>query len=341
MNLDTDPYCLVTEPSKAAPGSDGRLVELLAFAVLAPSPHNTQPWSWSIADGVVELRADRSRTLTISDPDGRELTIGCGAALEHYLLALAADGGRAETVVLPDPDDPDLLARVDTTRGAELEPSPELVDAMPRRRTNRVAYDQRPLPDGLLEVLSREANHFGIELHVVETDERTAVADLVMRGDREQMHDRAFRDELSSWMRRAGTHQHDGMPTDLLGQHGVAAEVAPLVVRTFDVGKGQAARDEALVDGSPGLVVLWSDQDSPAAWMRTGRAIARVTLRARAADVWSAYMNQPCEIPELRGELADKLVIPGSPQMFMRLGAGPDVHRSVRRPIDDVLTNAG
>ena len=62
---------------------------LLNYAILAPSSHNTQPWLFKIVgDKIVELYADRTRALALVDPVDRALTISCGAALSHLLIAI-------------------------------------------------------------------------------------------------------------------------------------------------------------------------------------------------------------------------------------------------------------
>src|SRR4051812_35680645 len=50
---------------------------------LAPSIQNTQPWRWKIRSGALELWSVPSRQLPVTDPDGRMVTISCGAALHH------------------------------------------------------------------------------------------------------------------------------------------------------------------------------------------------------------------------------------------------------------------
>jgi hypothetical protein len=65
----------------------------------APSIHDTRPWRWIVHDNTLDLYADHSRAVPQSDPDGRLLTISCGAALHHAMVALAASG-RAASVDL-------------------------------------------------------------------------------------------------------------------------------------------------------------------------------------------------------------------------------------------------
>ena len=337
--IEMNPYEAITQPVPS--GGDERLTALLAWALLAPSPHNTQPWAWSVRDGVIELRRDNSRLLTVSDPAGRELTIGCGCALEHLLLRLGADGDLVQVDVLPDGDDPTLLARVTVGEGTPYANLPALVAQMPQRRTNRTAYRGEPMNAEQRGRLVDAAAGFGVEaLWVSDAAARDAIVDLIMRSDREQMADPQFRKELSHWMRPEHSHQMDGMEADLLGEHGVAAYVAPIVVRTFDVGSSQAAKDAQLTEGSPDIFILHTAQDDPAAWLATGRALAHFTLGAMDLGRASAYMNQPCEVAESRAELRKLFNISGNPQLILRMGLAEETHAALRFPVADVLTDA-
>jgi len=334
--LTLDPYLAIAQ--ELPPGGDDRLRALLTWAVLAPSPHNTQPWSWSVRDGIIELRADNSRLLPVCDPDGRELHIGCGAALEHLLLRLGIDGVAVDVEVLPDPDDRDVLARVRTGAGRPYESRPDLVDAMATRRTNRTAYHGEPMTEPLRSSLESACAGFGTNLRwLADEQTRAAAVRLIMESDREQMASREFRHELAQWMRPKHTSSDDGMAADLLGQRGLAAYVAPLVVRTFDVGTMQAARDQQLAEGSPDLAVLWTATDDAASWLASGRALAHVTLLAEAAGRASAYMNQPCELPAARQRLAREAGVT-SPQLLLRFGLAAHVRAASRLPVADVLS---
>jgi hypothetical protein len=87
-----------------------KLSFLVGYAILAPSGHNAQPWLFSIADDTIELYADRARALPVFDPEDRELTISCGAALLNLRLALRRFGYQDLLETLPDPAVDDLLA---------------------------------------------------------------------------------------------------------------------------------------------------------------------------------------------------------------------------------------
>jgi len=93
----------------------------VARATLAPSVHNSQPWSWRIGPRGVDLSTDATRRLPRTDPDGRDQVMSCGAALHHLLVALADAGQGARVRRMPDPTRPHHLATIDkyTTLAAE------------------------------------------------------------------------------------------------------------------------------------------------------------------------------------------------------------------------------
>ncbi|GAA3394886.1 hypothetical protein [Cryptosporangium minutisporangium] len=86
------------------------LNEAAAAALRAPSVLNTQPWRWTVHARSLDLRVDARRRLAAVDPEGRMLIVSCGAALDHALVALCAEGHPARVELLPDPHDPELLA---------------------------------------------------------------------------------------------------------------------------------------------------------------------------------------------------------------------------------------
>ena len=106
----------------------------------------------------VELHADRTRALPVVDPEDRELTIGCSAALFHLRLALRHFGYAGAIDLFPDPQNPDLLARVRLGERRAATPAEDrLFAAIRARRTNRQPYDDRPVPPLLLAELGTAA----------------------------------------------------------------------------------------------------------------------------------------------------------------------------------------
>jgi nitroreductase len=311
----------------------------LERAVRAPSSHNTQPWRFGLRSGAIDVYADRERQLPVVDPVGRELVMSCGAALLNLELALAHLGRAADVELLPEPAEPDLLARV--RLGGERPPTADqerLFEAIDKRRTNRRPFSATPLPsDTVLLALEGAARAEGARFVRIADEVRVRVADLVAEGDRRLYADRRFRSELAAWCRPNRSGRPDGIPGYALGFGDAASLLAPLALRAFNLGRSQAAKSRGLAAAAPLLALIETDGDTTQEWLRAGRALQHVLLEATAAGISASFLNQPVEVPELRTELQRVVNGSGAPQLLLRLGYGPDVRPTPRRPLEDVV----
>jgi hypothetical protein len=314
------------------------LHDLLRWAVLAPSRHNTQPWIFDIAGDEVAVHADPSRALPAADPDGRQQVMACGAAIVNLRIAAAHHGRATSVESCPGVHDDGLLARVRLEeRCATTEVGEALFQAIPRRRTNRLPLDGREPPEGLVTALLRAARREGVFLGPVEPHQRAEVAELVAEADRRHWADPRFRAELAAWTRPNTSARRDGLFGWSQGMGDAASMLEPLRVRMAGRGLEEAERDRRRALATPALLVLSTPDDGPAAWLAAGEALQRVLLRAAAAGLSASHFSQPIEHPDLRLRLAAASGATGKPQALFRLGYGLEVRGPPRRPIDEVV----
>ncbi|GCL64658.1 Acg family FMN-binding oxidoreductase [Pseudaquabacterium pictum] len=159
-SFEVPPGAVAAWQPPAAPQGDLRRW-LLAHALLAPNPHNQQPWQADLATpGQIGLRLDPQRLLPATDPFGRQILLGAGAFLELLVMAAAARGHRAEVALFPQgapgPDLPAVhrlpFATVRLVADAAVAPDPLFAQVL-RRRTDRRAYDPARPPSA--EALAR------------------------------------------------------------------------------------------------------------------------------------------------------------------------------------------
>ena len=246
---------------------------LLNYAILAPSSHNTQPWLFKIiVDDMVELYADRTRALPLVDPVDRALTISCGAALSHLQIAIRHFGYAHKVELFPDSNNKDLIARVIVSgRKEPVNEENPLFEAMTKRRTNRLKFEDKELEESLISELhailgEEEEEESTVWLHISKEErEKNSLADLIAEGDRIQLSDKRFRRELASWIHSNRSHSKDGMPGYAFGYSDIMSHMGPFVLRTFDFGKGQAAKDRQLAQvllfllfSGPSLMNQWT-----------------------------------------------------------------------------------
>uniref|UniRef100_UPI003BEF3C32 Acg family FMN-binding oxidoreductase n=1 Tax=Burkholderia arboris TaxID=488730 RepID=UPI003BEF3C32 len=328
-------------PLAASTHPDDQLKSLLAYAVLAPSSHNSQPWRFIVNGATIAVCADRVRALPVVDPFDRELIISCGAALLNLRVALD-HAGLAHTIsTFPSEVDPDLLALVRVCNdGYSDDALGTLFDAIQDRVTTRAPFESTAVPDEIQRELIAAGVAEGAEVACVDSiAHRARVAELVAEADQQQFADPRFRRELASWI--DPRRRVDGMPAFAAGVPTLldfAAPVVTMAVRTFDLGNGLAALHHQLVGASPLIVCISTVRDDREAWLAAGQALERILLVAARAGYTASYLNQPIEMAALRAHLSHLLGLRGEPQLLLRVGRGPHTPHSPRRPLGEVIS---
>ncbi|MGW0769475.1 Acg family FMN-binding oxidoreductase [Streptomyces sp. NPDC002676] len=313
---------------------------LVAAAVEAPSLHNAQPWRFRYLrdSGVLCLYADLARALPRSDPDHRNLHLGCGAALLNLRVAAAADGRGPVVRLLPEPADPALLAEVDL--GGTAPPDAALAvlhPAIRRRHSSRQPFREEEIPSALKDRLCEAAGAEGAQLLFPGPWHVASLLELVEDAEGREALDPGVRGEMARWARTepaAGAGTSDGIPPEAFGPR---SRVAGTPVRDFAAGRRVPGRGWAAFERDPQIALLGTAHDRPSDWLRAGQALERVLLRATTDGLVASVTSQPLERAELRWAVRDPVSAMGHVQMVIRLGYGPEGRPSPRRPVTDVL----
>ena len=295
------------------------------YAALAPSVHNTQPWQF-VADGdVLDVRADRSRQLAFLDPTGRQLHLSCGAAVEFAQLAIR-DAGRACTVeMLPDPHDADLMARLrigDPLPASALEAA--LAEAIPRRYTDRGPYEDREIPEDLVNEIAHGVSELGVWLRRLDRDERSVLVLILSDAEAAEAEDPRYAEELARWTTQR--EADEGIPPEALPSW-PADKVSDVPLRDF-TGHGVHPRPrDSAADVPPGVerdavLMLGTGEDDPGAWVAAGRALGWALLRVGTAGLSAQPLGQAIDLASGRARLRHEFHLVGHPQFLLRVGYG-------------------
>jgi nitroreductase len=333
----------------------------LRGAIVAASPHNTQPWLFTVADTSITVYADRTRHLGTFDPFRREMHLGLGCAIENLVRVAAAFGMTAEVQpaarrLTPTPETQPVLAARMALRAATPSQNP-LFDAIPRRRTNRLPYRDEPVAAReLLELVDLAS---GPDLRVVVVTDRSARDELgaiIVRATERIVADPEMSMDSFRWIRtgqREILAHRDGVTIDTSGASRlmtVAGKMLPDL--------GAAATDRFWLDttrtvhtaAAPvfGMLLVRDRLDMPQAIV-AGRAWQRLHLAVTAQGLAAQPLNQPVEMvdrnqmlgrsDEFGPALAAFTHAPGwEPTFVFRLGyAERGAPRSPRRPLEDVV----
>lgn len=225
-----------------SPDHEPATLGLVRSAILASSPHNTQPWHFRVGASFLELYLERRRSVSGLDPYLREAHIGMGCALENLRLAAEAQGHRTHIWLqdgkLDGSSGPDfkLVARIDLEPGAAQDG--ELHRAIPHRHTNRNPYDpQQPLEAGFVDALgstcaTEDVSEDDIRLYLFEgSDQRSALSRVSAAANLELYSDPAVESGSQQWIRWRESEiekYKDGLTIDNFGLPPLAAAAAKL-----------------------------------------------------------------------------------------------------------------
>jgi hypothetical protein len=308
--------------------------ELVRFATLAANSHNTQPWIFTPRGNEIVIAADVSRRCPAVDPDDHHLFVSLGCAAENLVLAASLQGFRAAPVI-----DGERIV-------IALEPGPPtasaLADAIPVRQCTRAAFDGRPVAQEALRQLEQSCDEPGVSAMLLTG--RAAISnviDYVLEGNSAQMRDKAFMDELVSWMRFSETDAMatmDGLFSRVSGNPALPAWIARPLLRFVFTESGENRKYREQIESSAGIVVLAADRSDRQHWIAVGRACQRFGLQATALGLKYSFINQPVEVAALRPQFAASLGLGDRrPDIVMRFGAGPDLPKSLRRAPEQVV----
>jgi len=334
---------------QAGSGADARH-RALSHALLAPNPHNRQPWLVDLREErVVTLFVDTAKLLPHTDPFSRQITIGLGCFLELMRMAASQDGQRVTITPFPEGFDDRALdgrpvARAVFTADASVTPDPLFAHAL-ERRSNKEPYDTaRPLPADTLKKLDVATSaRFGGTLDPVEVAGWRALTREALRIEIETPH--TYKESVDLF--RIGRAEVDANPDgiDFTGPMFEVMAATGLFTRESAIDTGSQAYRAGLdavyanADTAMGHVWLVTRTNSRADQIATGADWLRVNLAATAGGVAFQPLSQALqEYPEMAALYRDlhARLAPagGTVQMFARMGFGPEVNPSPRWPLE-------
>ena len=313
------------------------LRELVRYATLAPSSHNTQCWKFRVQERTITIEADLARRCPVVDPDDHHLFVSLGCATENLAQAALANGLRAHARF--DPADPGAV--VVSLEATQALASP-LFRAISERQCTRSDYDGRPLSPEELRLLEQAGTGNGVRVILLTgRPAREKVLEYVVSGSTAQINDPAFVAELKAWIRfSAGeaARTGDGLYSGATGNPAMPRWLGSRMMGMFFTPKSENERYAKQIRNSAGIAVFASDTDDKAHWVEAGRCYERFALQATALGIRNAFLNPPVEVGSIRPQFASALGLGTQrPDLVVRFGRGPTMPMSLRRPVQAVL----
>ncbi|WP_028708523.1 nitroreductase family protein [Propionicicella superfundia] len=344
---------------------DGLFADLIAAARRAPSPDNMQAWVFARAGDAIEARLEPSRVLP-TDVNAMFAWVGLGAAVENLVIA-ARHAGRDPEV------EPGALGR-DTPVIVRLGRAGEgdaLASVLHERRTDRGAFEDRPLDTGIVAALTGAAAGLAAGVHwaagrgALDRMATMDAASTYIRLEHRPLHDELF--EILRFTRHDIETTGFGLEFEALGVPGVLVWMgrlmrhAPVVglVSRLGIGRLVARRLADRLRHAGALCLVTARRADAAGYVEAGRAMERIWLAATARGlavqphgVMPQYLTKAAVEPETFGRYAEVIraqqddfdaVFPAAvgehPAIVLRIGWASEAtaRRSVRLPADRLI----
>jgi hypothetical protein len=324
----------------------------LSWAILAPNPHNRQPWmvDLSVPDQAT-LFVDTARMLPHTDPFNRQITIGLGCFIELAAMAAAHDGIAMTADLFPDGSDAAALdgRPVAVLRfGGAATPDPLFAFA-PDRRSLKEPYDPaRPVARSTLDTVLAAAarTRTAGDVSAKSIAELRVLTHEALRIEIETP--RTYRESVDLF--RVGAAAVDAAPDgidftgplfELLGAAGLMDRSALLDPTSTAYAEGLAAV-YANTDTAMGHLWTVTPGNTRADQIAAGRDWLRLNLAATAQGLGMQPLSQALqeypEMAEIYGDIHTRLAAGGGTvQMLARVGYAPAVAPSPRWPLDAKL----
>ena len=328
------------------PPADIRL-DAFRHAILAPNPHNRQPWVIRMVGADEALvGCDLARRLPVTDPFDRQTTIGFGTFLETARIAAAQRGVAMQIEPFPDGADAAALDERPVARlrfvADEAEPDP-LFAQIVRRRSNKEEYDLSRKVSGadLAAIVSAGGAHTADPVRVA------ALRREIVRAIETEMTTHAANLESVELM-RIGHAEVDANP-DGIELHGPmieAGRLAGVVTREkladpTSTGFRQGLDMMRGIYGSiPALVWMATPGNARLDQLEAGRQYVRANLEATARGLGMHPMSQSLQeyraVEPMFARVHRLLAMgPGERvQMLARVGYGPVTGPTPRWPLE-------
>lgn len=306
-------------------GAKGDVYQMLYFASLAGSFHNSQPWKVEVqGNRIIRLYADTSRELPVVDPERKELYISLGAFIENLTLAAGSMGYACDVKLSDGPQSSALVAGIYLDKTSPTGYDLSLIE---KRRTLRSPFKTVCVKEkdaNQLLASDPQSVHFFSTL----SKKGSYLAQKTIEAYTQQALKKDAQAELARWMRfsdKDANEKKDGLTTAGMQIDGISGFFVRHFLKPEDSTKEsfvkagiEKTKKQALNCG--GWIVITSSDNSVADWIKVGRLYQQLNLTCGRLQMGFQPMNQLVEEQNFKKEVATHLSLNGQLMFVARVG---------------------
>lgn len=329
-------------------------IKALSYAILAPNPHNRQPWQVDLSEeNVATLYCDLDRLLPETDPFERQILIGLGCFLDMLRMAAAQDGRNIDITPFPNgtPDlhlDTRAIARVQFSAPGSVVPDPLFSHVQSRRSLKEPFDTKRSVAVSDLQAIAAVVPSTVSVNFEADPTFRDELRDITWRAHLVEVEtDRTAMESVH--LMRIGKAEINANPDgidiggtaflDTLALTGVLTRES-IADRNGAGYKQGIEMYDAIINSAMAHLWLHTAGNSRIDQLNSGAAWLRVNMKATELGLGihplSQSLQEYVEMAPLYAEVHDKLLEnpSGRIQMLGRLGYGPTMPPGPRWPIE-------
>ena len=344
LQLEDEATMRVDCPSQQIPGLSEDEIKIVYLASLAPSGHNTQPWTLTIKGPKRwVIGSDRKRWLPAVDPDNREMMLSIGAFIENLSVAAGIQGYEAEFDILGKDNFSSEIAEVRLIKGKQISISEQVIK---ERRTVRKQLLQTPIREEDINHLVGN-NKNAVFYYPLNSNEGSYIRQANLLANKAQVYREDAQTELAQWIRwskREASEYCNGLTPESMEMEGIVRWYAQHFFGKDDV-LGKTFKNETIklveeqVQNCAGWLVVKSDSSTVTDLINAGRVLQSAWLRAREKLIAFHPMTQVLEEEPWRMEMTKALGHSGSIQFVIRIGYIKKYMKpvSLRMPVSKII----
>ncbi|PID60607.1 MAG: nitroreductase [Ignavibacteriae bacterium] len=315
--------------------------ELIYYSSKAPSGHNSQPWKFKIRENTIEIYPDFSYALPIVDPNNRELFISLGTATKNICIASSHFGYECSWEIKKNLENVYyIVIKLHSSKNIVKD---KLFQYIEKRQTNRSIYNGKRIDNQILTQLQKLTYKNSVGLYFFQNGEAyfQTIKEAIIKGNKIQMSDSAFKKELLSWIRfnkKEVNNLQNGLTYKVMGSPSTPRFIGETIVKLFLSPEKQNKSDIKKIESSSHFIVLTTKNNTVTEWIMLGITLQNLLLKLTELKIACAYLNPPCELESLSVQLQKQLPVNNEyPSIILRIGYAENVPFSPRKDVEKII----
>ncbi len=293
---------------------------VLEKSKLAPSAHNSQPWKVKLNGEKIEIFADASKHLKISDPLKRQLYLSLGCLAATVVSVCDAIGIAYDLNWSYDKSN-SLACSIGLTTSSGVTLDKNLLNALHSRVTNRLSYKNTAIDPTIINDMKALLSEDGVVLKVITNSKNLDhVKKSLLQAMELAFSNKGFRQELAAWIRPSSKKYGDGMPGFTLNIPKPVSFLIPSLLKKINLTKVMMIENNKIVNETPSFAIISVKNDEPLDWLKAGFEAQRLFLFLTSKEIAFHVLNAAVENNEVKDGLRKRLSLSDHPVMIWRMG---------------------